>query len=262
VAGSGTAPSLRRAGVARQAFNFGMASSDDHTGLVMKPQEEDGALRISVNGAFMSGNHNTVLGDAEVPASGRTYWEVKIVKKPTDAWEYIGVAEPNADVTVPLTRNKNGAGWFWGSTWTDSFMYTYLKIEPKWNEEMVRMGKATAAQAPNIGMPLKDAEAQVAAYTKDLWKVPGTHVGQIQDYHPTFTDGMVIGVDVDMNDGSLGFWADGKFLGLVKDTYGKPVDLKGKKIVPALTIYGRNTGMVKQSTVMEVRTGLEPPARP
>ena len=37
---------------------------------------------------------------------------------------------------------------------------------------------------------------------------------------------------MDMSDGSLAFWANGKFLGVVKDNEGKPVNLKGKKVAP------------------------------
>ena len=32
-----------------------------------------------------------VLGDQEIPQSGRSYWEVKFVKKPANAFEFIGL---------------------------------------------------------------------------------------------------------------------------------------------------------------------------
>jgi len=72
----------------------------------------------------------------------------------------------------------------------------------------------------------------------------------------------VIGIDVDMNDGSLAFWGNGKFLGVVKDNEGKPVNLKGKKVVPAMSVFGRDIGNFKENTIMEIRTGLDAPARP
>ncbi|CAJ1449722.1 unnamed protein product, partial [Effrenium voratum] len=87
---------------------------------------------------------------------------------------------------------------------------------------------------------------------KDLWTGPGTHVGMLaDDYWPPFQKGTVVGIDVDMDDGSLAFWGNGQFLGVVKDNEGKPVNLKGKKVVPAMSVYGRNTGAVKQNTIME-----------
>eukprot|EP00434_Breviolum_minutum_P012003 symbB.v1.2.010584.t3/scaffold686.1/size316167/3 len=97
---------------------------------------------------------------------------------------------------------------------------------------------------------------------KDLWTGPGTHVGQLADTWPSFEKGTVIGIDVDMNDGSLAFWGNGKFLGVVKDNEGKPVNLKGKKVVPAMSVFGRDIGNFKENTIMEIRTGLDAPARP
>ena len=63
------------------------------------------------------------------------------MKKPTDAFEFIGVAEPSADVpghppsvgpdpldpldplprTMPLHKNRKGKGWFWGGDPTEAF---------------------------------------------------------------------------------------------------------------------------------------------
>lgn len=230
----------------------------------MVEEQEGGAVRVSTHGGMMTGHWNTILGNKELPTKGRAYWEVKIIKKPSDAWEYIGVAEPTADVTMPLTRNRKGAGWFWGATWTDSFIYTYLPMRPEYHEAAVKWGKEMGQFAVDYaGVSQKDVDAQVGAQTQNLWKgVPGTHIGSIQGNHPAFESGMVVGVDVDMDDGTLAFWADGRFLGVVKDTYGKPVDLKGKKVVPALSVYGRTTGGRNEYTVMEVHSGLEPPKRP
>jgi len=231
----------------------------------MVEETDPGTVRVFTAGSFVKGDYNTVLGDKELPASGRSYWEVKIVKKPSDAWEYIGVAEPGADLTVPLTRNKKGAGWFWGSTWTDSYMYTYLPMRPEWNKQKVEEHQEFLKVVEEEFEPKTKAigEGMVSMFQLEArFKGKGTHVGMLQETHPTFENGMVIGVDVDMDDGSLAFWADGKYLGKVCDTEGKPVNLKGKKVVPALTIYGRKTGAGNQFTVMEVTTGLEPPAKP
>lgn len=270
VLGRGTSGSLRGCRQSltqrRAGYAFELAQSDEHTGLEVKQKEDaPGTVQVFTRGSFLQGNYNTVLGDKELPASGRSYWEVKIVKKPSEAWEYIGVAEPTADLTVPLTRNKKGAGWFWGSTWTESFIYTYLPMRPEWNAAALKEGEAFIKEGLEwmVDMPEKDARAQVMPRIENRWKgVPGTHVGQLQDSHPPFQNGMVIGVDVDMDDGSLAFWADGKYLGKVKDTEGKPVNLKGKKVVPAFTVYGRTLGGGDQFTIMEVTTGLDPPPKP
>lgn len=66
-----------------------------------------------------------------------------------------------------------------------------------------------------------------------------------KDVLPTFKTGMVIGVDVGLNRGSLSFWADGSFQLTV------PVRLKGKSLFPALSVY--------HMTVMQVRSGMAPP---
>eukprot|EP00439_Symbiodinium_sp_Y106_P017087 s679_g2.t1 len=109
---------------------------------------------------------------------------------------------------------------------------------------------------------LRAEEEQIFRPIEKLWTGPGTHIGMLSDYHPPFERGTVVGIDVDMDDGSLAFWANGEFLGIVKDNEDKPVNLKGKKIVPALSVFGRNTGKHKENTVMEVRTGLDAPTRP
>mmetsp|Transcript_71418 Transcript_71418/g.159918 ORF Transcript_71418/g.159918 Transcript_71418/m.159918 type:complete len:317 (-) Transcript_71418:46-996(-) len=257
--GRGQSPTQRRAG-----YSFKMERSDDHTNLRFVKKEE-GTVRVSTSGSFLQGNYNTVLGDTPIPASGRSYWEVKVVKKPSDAWEYIGVAEPNADVTVPLTRNRKGAGWFWGSTHTESFMYTFLATRPEFVDAVAKKREAFIKTIiEDFGYSEKDANDDPRnEAANNMWKgVPGTHVGMIADKHPPFADGMVVGVDVDMDAGTLAYWVDGKFLGVATDTEGKPISLKGKKVVPALSVYGRKTSRGFQNTFMEVTTGLEPPPKP
>lgn len=253
--------------MARRAagFEFGLAQAEAHKDLHVAT--EDGNQRVSTKTADLTGHWNTVLGDKELPQSGRSYWEVKIVRKPTEAWEYIGVAEPSADLTVPLTRNKNGMGWFWGSTWKESYLYSYLEMRKEWSASQVKNALEVLERVPasfGVGKEMKkeDAVKQITAQVENHWTGKGTHVGNYMMGFPAFQNGMVVGVDVDMNDGSLAFWADGKYLGVMRDYQGKPVSLKGKKVVPALSVFGRSTGAMKQHTVMEVRVGLEPPARP
>lgn len=62
---------------------------------------------------------------------------------------------------------------------------------------------------------------------------------------PLFEKGMVIGIDVNMDRGSLSFWQDGAFLAQAL------VNLKGKTLFPAFS--------VRSTTVMHVRTGLAAP---
>lgn len=258
--GGGIVPGQTSAVARRAGYSFDFKAKEEHKGLVLTEQEE--GMRLSTDGSFLPGHWNTVLGDKELPASGRSYWEVKFIRKPSDAWEYIGVAEPSADVNVPLTVNRKGAGWFWGGNWKDSFVYTHLAMRKEWNEKKIKQALAFAKSAvDDAKQDAKEAEAQAMAQVKNHFTGPGTHVGQLKDW-PTFEKGRVVGVDVDMNDGSVAFWADGKFLGLLRDTEGKPINLKGKKVVPAVSVFGRRTGAVSQNTVMEVRTGLEPPPRP
>jgi len=250
-----------RSVVARKAgYTFGLSSSEDHKGLLTA--QKDNAYRVSTEGSFLSGHYNTVLGDQEIPQSGRSYWEVKIVTKPSDAWEFIGVAEPTADVTMPLHKNKKGKGWFWGGDWSESFIYTFMEMKPGMNDKKMAHHKLISDTAISYGLfERKKLEEQIFRPIEKLWTGPGTHIGMLSDYHPPFERGTVVGIDVDMDDGSLAFWANGEFLGIVKDNEDKPVNLKGKKIVPALSVFGRNTGKHKENTVMEVRTGLDAPTR-
>jgi len=264
--GSRGRPETTSPRVQRQAggYTFGINKADDHKGLLTA--EKDNAYRISTDGSFDRGHfghYNTVLGDQEIPQSGRSYWEVKIVKKPSDAFEFIGVAEPSTDVTVPLHKNRKGKGWFWGGDHEESFVYTFMEMKPGMNDRKMAEHQRIADVAVRLKLfEKKRLDEQWYRDIKDLWTGPGTHVGQLADTWPSFEKGTVIGIDVDMNDGSLAFWGNGKFLGVVKDNEGKPVNLKGKKVVPAMSVFGRDIGNFKENTVMEIRTGLDAPARP
>lgn len=251
----------RPVGVARRAgFAFDLVKSEDHTGLVV--EEKGDGIRVSTRGSFMHGNYNTVLGDKALPDKGRHYWEVKFVRKPSDAWEYVGIAEETSDVNVPLTRNKKGQGFFWGGTWSSSMAYHWMPMRKNFHEEQLRTGLARARLKNELGyFPDKDLVEQITAQVGTMWQVPGTHIGIDMNF-PPFKTGTVVGVDVDMDQGHVSFWADGKFLGPLTDTEGKPVNVKGKKLVPALSVYGRTTGMHKEFTLVEVRSGLEPPPLP
>mmetsp|Transcript_4151 Transcript_4151/g.9710 ORF Transcript_4151/g.9710 Transcript_4151/m.9710 type:complete len:311 (-) Transcript_4151:151-1083(-) len=255
-------PRLRASTAARRAgFDFGIKEAEEHTGLVVEDKDE--GKSVSTHGSLMTGQWNTVLGDTELPKSGRSYWEVKIVNKPTDAWEYIGVAEPDADVSLPLPRSKKGGGWSWGGTLTESMVY----MQVPWPKDFAKTNNAAAAArmreySAKNQYGEKQIEAELTLREKALGSTDKANVGLDPDRFPPFRSGMVIGVDVDMDQGSLSFWANGDFLGPVRDATGKPLDLKGKKIVPAVSVYGRTTGAVNQFTEMEVRTGLTPPALP
>eukprot|EP00440_Ansanella_granifera_P032297 gb/GFBE01035050.1/.p1 GENE.gb/GFBE01035050.1/~~gb/GFBE01035050.1/.p1 ORF type:complete len:315 (+),score=77.33 gb/GFBE01035050.1/:1-945(+) len=261
--------------VARQAgYSFGVQRKEDHWGLLLA--EKETGLRVSSipEGEFEGkhkslrdghlGTYNTVVGDKELPQTGRSYWEVKIVKKPTDAWEYIGVAEPSVHPRVPLNKQKEAKGWFWGGNWEDAFVYIFLENKPGWNDRKLAWADNLGKMCVEKGMLSQKVvdRGDLKQTIKDLWTGPGTHVGQIMRGWPKFEAGTVVGVDVDMDDGSLAFWANGEFLGIVRDTEGNQVNLKGKKLAPAVSVFGRNTGMVKQNTVMEIRTGMDAPPRP
>lgn len=263
-------------------FSFGIAESDDYTCLKMVEQD-DGAMRVSTQPTkTLEGRWNTVLGDAPLPDKGRHYWEIKIVKKPTDIFECIGVAEPSADVTVPLNKNKKGNGWFWASGGTESMHWVPADIDLGKFEDGATVGQmelimgnkfaGTAESAWAAKTGTKAAELPFdfnknptriqedipppknSKYSGVVGTVPSTSF-------PAFDQGMVVGVDVDMDQGTLGFWADGKYLGIVRDMAGKPVNLKGKKVVPAISLYGATSGGHSYSTVMEVKSGLEAPAK-
>ncbi|CAK8991669.1 unnamed protein product, partial [Durusdinium trenchii] len=217
--------------VLRQAgYTFGINKAEDHNGLLTA--QKDNAYRISTEGSFMYGHWNTVLGDQEIPQSGRSYWEVKFVKKPSNAFEFIGVAEPSSDVTMPLHKNRKGKGWFWGSDWKESFIYTFLDLKPGMNDRKMAEHQRIADVAVNLKLfEKKRLDEQWYRNIKDLWTGPSTHIGMFADQWPTFEKGTVVGIDVDMDDGSLAFWGNGKYLGIVKDNEGKPINLKGKKVV-------------------------------
>jgi len=168
-------------------------------------------------------------------------------------------------VTEPLAKNRKGQGWFMGATWKNSNLYTYMPMEKEYTEAYQKQSqniiKTVGAAAVN-GFSEKEVVAQVTAARAKMWTgVPGTHVGVGPNILPPFKNGMVIGVDVDMDKGTLAFWADGKYMGIVREMKGA-VNLKGKKLVPAMSVYGRTTGARNEFTIMEVRSGLEPPTLP
>eukprot|EP00930_Biecheleria_cincta_P052177 TRINITY_DN37426_c0_g1_i1.p1 TRINITY_DN37426_c0_g1~~TRINITY_DN37426_c0_g1_i1.p1 ORF type:complete len:330 (+),score=52.47 TRINITY_DN37426_c0_g1_i1:136-1125(+) len=261
--GSGRRESASVASPRQANYGFKLGEAEGHNGLLLA--ERDGAQRVSTEGSFLPGHWNTVLGDKEIPASGRHYWEVKLVRKPShNAWEYIGVAEPDTDVTVPLIKNKKAKGWFWGANGQDSFVYTHTKPTPAWHaKDVAGVQEWAQSWVDRKWITEKSAFDQIA-WIKDLGTGPGVHLGQDVKTRgfPPFDKGTTVGVDVDMDDGSLAFWADGNFLGVVRDLEGKPIDLKGKKLVPALSVFGRRTGVESENSVMEVRSGLAPPTRP
>lgn len=253
----------RPRGIARQAYSFGVVESDDHVGLVV--ENVDAGVQVKTTGGEqLKGHWNTVLGDADVPASGRSYWEVKIVEKPTDAWEYIGVVEKDADVTVPLTRNRKGKGYFIGSTWGESMVYKYMEVDTKkYQAEELNMLKNIRNPETAKLIPEKDWDEAFAEMNPKMWNCDGIHIGSDPDYFPPLKPGMVVGVDVDMDKGSVSLWSNGKYLGPICDhASGKPLDLKGKKLVPAVSVFGREAAAETEATVMELRTGLEPPSLP
>jgi len=245
--------------VARRAYAFDIAESAEHDGLVVS--ELDGNKRVSTHGSLTYGQWNTVLGDTEIPSKGRSYFEVKIVRKPTEAWEYIGVAEASSDVTKPLTKNKKGAGWFWGGTWTQSFLYYNQPCKKEWNDK-AKQSKDSIMKDFSERTNTPEKDFYYVNEPSSLWTGDAAHLGIHMEDFPPFEQGVVVGVDVDMDEGSVGFWADGKFLGKMKEAAGNLVDVKGKKLVPALSVFGRTTGGVNEYSVMEVRSGLEPPAKP
>lgn len=82
--------------------------------------------------------YQTVVGEI-LPATGRHYWEVKILKKPVDAWECIGLIEeaelrrdmPLKDLKVlPGGKNK----MFVAGSWDEVMAYRVVKSDPKWNK--------------------------------------------------------------------------------------------------------------------------------
>jgi len=261
--GSGRRGSTTVAAPRQANFDFKLDEAEGHNGLLLA--ERDDAQRVSTEGSFLPGHWNTVLGNQEIPNAGRHYWEVKIVKKPSHgAFEYIGVADPATDVTVPLVKNRKSKGWFWGANGQDSFVYTHLPANPSWNDKRwAQVQEWAKTWVDKKWIDEKGANEQTAWY-KPLWSGPGTHTGQNvrESGFPPFEKGTTVGVDVDMDDGSLAFWADGNFLGVVRDREGKQLNLKGQKLVPALSVFGRRTGVESENSVMEVRSGLDPPTRP
>merc|ERR1719188_2359112 len=108
---------------------------------------------------------------------------------------------------------------------------------------------------------LKDAVTQQRSF-KSLWNGKGVTSGYPQSSWPGFREGQVIGVEIDMDAGTVGYWADGEFLGLLRDNRDKLVNIKGKKVVPAVSLYGRTLAAGWHGSKIELRTGLEAPERP
>jgi len=264
--------SRRSPAVAREGYAWAVERKDDNRGVLLAEKEAN-VQRVSLDGDFNTGHYNTVLGNTELPQSGRHYWEVKFLKKPTDAWEYIGLAEPTVNLSIPLKNNKGGAKSFsYAATWDEfPLVYTYMEMKPGMNDRTMANRKAWIEDIATDGLFKKEElEKQVYEFEKNMWSTdpkfggPGAMVGQEMFSWPHFKTGTVIGVDVDMDVGTLAFWADGKYLGTVNDhASGKPVNIKGMKLVPAMTIYGRRTNdESNQNTVLEVRTDMTPPAKP
>lgn len=249
--------------VAREAgYSFEFARTDDHE--FLRLASRDDAQRLTTDNPTLKGGYNTVLADTELPKSGRAYWEVKIVRKAHDGWDYIGVADPKVNLKEALTKNKDAPGYFLGGNDQDTFVYQHMVGKQEWNKAY---NDYETEFYDWITDDLKYIDKKNVKTQFDnrigqkIWTGKGAHVGQMVDW-PSLTAGRTIGVDVNMDDGTLAYWADGQFLGVVTTTEGKPLDLKGKKLVPAISIYGRSSGPDKQGTVVEVKTGLEPPTRP
>merc|ERR1712046_274028 len=147
-------------------------------------------------------------------------------------------------------------------------MYRYLNVETqKWQADAIELAKETVNMKSVMGASQvfvnpkyteaepnkrteagvnekfeKELESAVKAASEEMWKSPGTHVGVEPDHMPPLRPGTVVGVDVDMDKGVLSYWVDGKYYGPLREYTGKPVDLKGKKLVPAVSIYGRRVG--------------------
>lgn len=140
------------------------------------------------------GVDNTVFGDQAVPQTGRTYWEVTIVKK-GQSTDCIGLALQSLD---PRKILDSDGGWSWRTN--------------------------------------ADHESIFSINSEDIIA---------EDRLPTFASGMCIGVDVDMNRGSLSFWVNSEFIAVVATNLG------GKVLFPAFSVYG--------GTIMQVRSGMQPP---
>lgn len=259
----GAARSRPAGSVARRAFAFDVAEKEEYDGLVTEEDEDSGNRLVYTKGAFPDGNWNTVLGDTEVPNKGKSYWEVKVVKKPLDNWEYIGVSEPSCEVEKPISKNKKGMSWFWGGNWDSTFTYYWQPELPSFKADAKAWVEMKMKDAIEEGFPEKLGMSKVDELVKmQAWGTKGFTCGINMETSlwPRIKQGMVIGVEVDMDAGTLGYYADGKYLGLVKDSMGKPVDLKGKKLVPAVSVWGRtNAEGDAHGTVLEFRTGVEPP---
>jgi len=258
------------AALARRAFAFEVVEKDEHVGL-RTSTEDDGAIRISTKGPLERGATNTVLGDQEIPNKGRTYWEVKYVGKEMDNFEYVGVAEAAVEPTRPLTKNTKGKAFFLGADLGASWVYHFMPVTKEMTEFEQRKQKEFTDELKiegkyPINMKDKDMDAQMKERHGKWWTGPGVHVGYPLTPRVPIRQGTTIGIDVDMDKGTLAFWKDGKYQGPMYNTYGKPVDLKGKKLFPAVSVWGKTVGYggdeSHTGSTVEIRTGLEPPPLP
>merc|ERR1719444_310276 len=138
-------------------------------------------------------------------------------------------------------------------------VYQYLETQSSWKDKAVAQAKADYL---NRGGEEKQVDAMAQKLHRGMWTGAGTHVGSVPHCPMYFKAGTVVGVDADMDKGTLAFWANGEYVGPVRDLTGRPLNIKGKKLVPAMSIFGRDMGGRKEFTKVEVRTGLEPPALP
>merc|ERR1719453_1741534 len=115
-----------------------------------------------------------------------------------------------------------------------------MPVEKEFNEAYKKQSQTIIKTVldSGVGFPEKDTVAQVTEARDKMWTgAPGTHVGVNPGVLPPFHN--------DMDKGTLAFWADGKYLGVQRDMKGA-INLKGKKLVPAMSVYGRTTGAVNQ----------------
>lgn len=250
--------------VARHAgYEWAIKENPDHDHLVVEQTPKEGSVLVSTRVPTIKGRYNTIIGDKELPKSGRSYWEVKFLSRPNLVWEYIGIAEEKTDPTLPLSQNKKGEGVFYGATWSDHMAYSMAeltKADIEWSKQTVKDSwESTYAKTKKY----EEKDFMEMVERGPALTSPGKSIMGVQQWnYKGWRKGTTVGVDVDMDKGSLAFWLDGEYLGPVKDAGGRVIDIKGKKYFPAMSLYGRNSGMNQYFSKVEVRTGLEPPPLP
>jgi len=115
----------------------------------------------------------------------------------------------------------------------------FLETSGWW--DYVGLAESGVVTTDDLRQPGNWAWASIAQLS---WVVTAGSASRFDEL-PFFRPGLVVGVDVDMDRGTLSFWADGQFLGLAAH------GLKGKELFPAFS--------VESTTVMQLRTGLAPP---